>query len=572
MKKIFASTIAVILMASCQMEFFSSDTMTSAQLEANPAAAVYTTDGIYSLFKDKLAYKGQSDGESGNYYVRHYFQLAELRGDNVTISGVSTDPFCNAYRYEEENTTKNIYYTWWIGYKIINAANSNIDGLKSTDQKQLLGENYFFRAIAHFHLVTLFAKPYICGRDNAGIVLHVGNDGEDIVRASVGEVYDAVVADLLSAIDCMKDTKPRGDKGYVSLEAAKALLARVYLYMGEDDKCLEICDDLLGANPASHLIPGTELAKYPTHTYDSPETIWCVRHINPDDNAGQASIGSMYNRIGGGWGEHYWSDELIELFQRNPEDMRFLAYFQMEGLTDDGKYMLCFPYRNKDNNDFCVTNAIHGVTKKAETESYTFSFKGKSYTAEPVVEKEATRYYINGVDLSDWSTGAGKRTPVYIRPDVSNTDGMREALYVRYYNTKFSGQDGDNMLTSPVFLRWGEVVLNRAEARFKTGDTPGALEDVNVIRRRAGLPETAMFSETNMHGYTDVLDVILDERRMELCFEGHRAFDVFRNGRTLDRRYVGYHPWGTIDYTDNRIALLIPADEINSSHIEQNPR
>ena len=64
--------------------------------------------------------------------------------------------------------------------------------------------------------------------------------------------------------------------------------------------------------------------------------------------------------------------------------------------------------------------------------------------------------------------------------------------------------------------------------------------------------------------------MVLDERRMELCFEGHRYFDVFRNRKDMDRRYVGFHEFGTIKWTDPRIALLIPLDEINSSHIPQN--
>ena len=118
MKKIFVFALAALSLASCKMDFYSSDSMTSAQLAANPSSAVYTTDGIYTLFKDKLAYKGQSGGESGNYFIRHYFQLAELRGDNVCVSGKSEDPFTDAYMYAENPTTKNIYYTWWIGYKI----------------------------------------------------------------------------------------------------------------------------------------------------------------------------------------------------------------------------------------------------------------------------------------------------------------------------------------------------------------------------------------------------------------------------------------------------------------------
>ena len=57
---------------------------------------------------------------------------------------------------------------------------------------------------------------------------------------------------------------------------------------------------------------------------------------------------------------------------------------------------------------------------------------------------------------------------------------------------------------------------------------------------------------------------------MELCFEGDRMFSVLRNKKTLDRRYVGYHPFTTINYDDTRIALLIPSDEILTSGIPQN--
>ena len=96
MKKIFAIGIALLTIVSCNMDFYSSDSMTSAALKENPSSAVYTTDGIYALFKDNLAYKGQSGGEAGNIYLRHYFQLTELRGDNVTVSGTATGVSCTA--------------------------------------------------------------------------------------------------------------------------------------------------------------------------------------------------------------------------------------------------------------------------------------------------------------------------------------------------------------------------------------------------------------------------------------------------------------------------------------------
>ena len=113
------------------------------------------------------------------------------------------------------------------------------------------------------------------------------------------------------------------------------------------------------------------------------------------------------------------------------------------------------------------------------------------------------------------------------------------------------------------------IGISPAEAYAKLNEGGKALADVNTIRRRAGIPEMNNYAA---FGYNSVLDVVLDERRMELCFEGHRYFDVFRNKLAMDRRYVGYHTWEIIQPDDLRLAMLISQDEINSAGIEQNPR
>ena len=127
------------------------------------------------------------------------------------------------------------------------------------------------------------------------------------------------------------------------------------------------------------------------------------------------------------------------------------------------------------------------------------------------------------------------------------------------------------MLSSPVFCRWAEVILNRAEAYAHKGDAK-ALEDVNVIRTRAGIPTEGMFDASKMHGYDNLLDIVLDERRMELAFEGHRHFDMCRNKKSMDRRYAGAQPFKVIDPTSEpHIIYPIPNDEWTVSHIDQNP-
>jgi hypothetical protein len=77
-------------------------------------------------------------------------------------------------------------------------------------------------------------------------------------------------------------------------------------------------------------------------------------------------------------------------------------------------------------------------------------------------------------------------------------------------------------------LRLAEMYLIRAEARAQQDNISGgnsAAADINVVRQRAGVPLIEGLSKNQ------VLLAIENERRMELCFEGHRWYDLVRTGR-----------------------------------------
>jgi len=147
-----------------------------------------------------------------------------------------------------------------------------------------------------------------------------------------------------------------------------------------------------------------------------------------------------------------------------------------------------------------------------------------------------------------------------------------------YYINKYSLQEGIVNLSSPVYIRLAEMYLNRAEANAKLGNDQLALDDVNEIRERAGLSGTALHTLASVaaSGKT-VLDVVLDERFLELAFEGHRAYDLFRNSKPLMRNYPGSQVVNgnvnqTVQPTDNRVVFFIPQNEINKNpNLTQNP-
>ncbi len=157
-----------------------------------------------------------------------------------------------------------------------------------------------------------------------------------------------------------------------------------------------------------------------------------------------------------------------------------------------------------------------------------------------------------------------------------------------WYISKFSFQNGSPTLSSPIMFRLAEMYLNRAEANAKLGRTADALNDLDRIRENRGL-EGSLFNQQVPAGST-ALETVLKERRIELAFEGHRVFDVYRNKLSMDRTYWGYHLPGLkeadidlsktpsgyanmiVPSTDPRVIYYIPIDEVQTNTLcTQNP-
>jgi hypothetical protein len=153
--------------------------------------------------------------------------------------------------------------------------------------------------------------------------------------------------------------------------------------------------------------------------------------------------------------------------------------------------------------------------------------------------------------------------------DLMPAGDVRKGLYMnglganvaRLECTKYISKNKVANLDNVPVIRVSEVYLNRAEAAYKTGTPAGeaqALADLNTIRERAGL------TAVNLSGQA-LLDEILLQRRLELAFEGHRFFDLKRNGMDIIKET------GNILFTDYRMLPRIPIREVNAnSKLEQN--
>lgn len=131
---------------------------------------------------------------------------------------------------------------------------------------------------------------------------------------------------------------------------------------------------------------------------------------------------------------------------------------------------------------------------------------------------------------------------------------------------QFSGGTDNTIL-----IRLADIILLKAEALNQLGQTPAAIPLVNQIRARVSLPAITVSSTS------DVALAILNERRMELAFEGQRWNDLLRFGKqyTIDLMNKQVDPFGkalTYNVTQNKLLFPVPFNEIRlDGNLTQNP-
>lgn len=428
----------------------------------------------------------------------------------------------------------------------------------------IIGENYYLRAFHYFTLVNVFGQPYINSPEtNLGVPIKLTTSLDDFpARATVKEVYEQIEKDLLKAIELM--TIPAGstiqpkNSCYASKEVAEALLSRVYLYMENWEKVLEYTNNVINSGRYS-LLEGDNYKSYPTFVpEENSETIFAVRYTKDVDYLPEYRaymIGSMYAEIDNdGWGEMYPSDSYLRLLDLHPEDLRH-AFIRKQTL-DNGKYWFIYTTKN---------NTYVKVPVSKEGDEYTIinpeGFKSASVVKE--AHHGGSAYTVTTVDGTKYFGRVEEET------DIRND-------YPKYYIYKCSLQEGQAQLWSPVISRLAEMYLNRAEAKYHLNDLSGALDDVNIIRERARIPKWTL---SNLPDGMSVLDVTLEERRMELAFEAHRRFDIYRNRLNLNRNYPGGHITSggptMVEYDEPAVVEYIPQSEMlaypNKDVLVQNP-
>ena len=564
MKKILTIAFAAAALTACDIERLPYGSMSAEQITSDPSASLDALmNGVYAQLKT---------------WSDPMHRCGEYAGDNMMIRGSSTDAFFEFISYSRTPNNYRLQNFWDYGYKGIAQASNIINMIEEGQSAEIdnkLGECYYVRGMLYFYFVRAYGRPYYQAPDkNLGVPI-VNGTPENVMgdlfledRATVHETYMQAINDLKKAEELMTI-----DKGaaYASKAAAQAMLSRVYLYMSGTYEnpnaqyaqlAVDYANKVINSGNYS-LLSREDFMKYNTFTPENnAESIFVVKRVASEFSGYDHyyGVGGMYANIGGmGWGEMFASAKYIDLLNetgRNdwrPDNYKIVdaraAFIEPTYRAD---HQLVFRFIKRDSEtveNYAQFNAVKNGATVTCTDA-----EGASYTLTPVSEEEE----------------------IYtIEYQGATYEGVLDyfinlnRVYPQFYITKCSREGEDSHLHSPVISRLGEIYLNRAEAYAKLGNYSAALSDLNIIRERSIVGGGYASLDASNAG-----DLIDKERQLELAYQAERSYDVFRNGKPLDRSFPGPHNQAEIEEaSDYRVTYYIPQNAINAypGTLTQNP-
>lgn len=453
----------------------------------------------------------------------------------------------------DENSMSRFWDRGWTSIKFANTVLSYVDQVKSLDEKtrnEYKGRAYFHRAYAYYHQVLLFGDIPLVTK-----IIEVPK--QNYKSTSKEAIFQMLVHDLEFAVKNVPSQKDMPYMGTVNQEACMQLLIKCYLVVGEYKKAEEMATDLINNH-------GLKLMDAPFGEYvvGNDKTLPMQRNVIWDLHRGEnvsipqnkETIMPILNFDSQSWINYpimramcvHWSNSIIVdphnlssptgNYSRN--DGRYNE--ELDWLRALGRGIGCF------RTSYHYNKTIWHYDGEEDTQDLRHNREVGNW-----VEMEDIKYNNPNSDFygqnmmlyapEDWGIN-DKGEPIIKKGQLLCTDTIRSwyptPLYKVYIKdaaaeanmnaNQFNGATkGAKCSNGDLYLfRLAETYLLRAEAKFYQGNTAGAAEDVNAVRRRANAKK--MFT-------TVTIGDIADERARELYLEEWRQPELTRLSWCLAR-------------------------------------
>lgn len=521
-------------------------------LEKTPEASVTSKDvfGSYESFQGFVDY---NYGELRNYIGTYSTTTMDVGGETINnfiswspayvswtgdywyLAG-SDDYSYNDYtslfangrygygiNYQPGGGGSGIWTGGWRGIRNCNLGLQNIKLLSeaTADQKNLLlGQLYFFRAYFHHNIIDAYGgMPYID-------TVFAPSDQLKRPRLTYQETAEKIIKDYDRALALLPEDwtetevgaqNPLGVTGRATKGVVLAHKAKLLLYAGSPLmnkfsggdytynvayceraaaagwEMIQLANKVVGGKKRYDLLPW---AKYSDNFYTidgtypwTSETIW----EKMDRSSGSSAYEfirrqNSFSRFGGRYGE-----QVNQIFVDKFEMADGSRYIPSLYDNDNAKR---WDFRDpRFRKAIIVDRDQHGNDARSIVNLYEGSGTDKNTAQQITLPYLLKKYWPKGLNTFD---NVGATTLRRINP----------------------------------LMRLAEVYLDYAEAVTvaygPTGKAPGsnltAVDAINIVRARAGMPPVTAAAT----GYSSFLELVQNERNVELCFEGHYWYDIRR--------------------------------------------
>lgn len=454
-------------------------------------------------------------------------------------------------------STNNIHYTssrngWGFGewanwdYSYMREINLFIEraqastGLSENDKKRFLAEGRFLRAVQYFEMVKRMGGVPLITKS----LLYDGSGNASSLqfpRAKESEVYDFVISEL----DAIKADLPNDvkTKDRATKATALAVQARAALYAGSIAKygattpsvslsggevgipasmasgyytkalaaAKEIINGSVGAYALYNKFPTNKSQNYANLFVDNadksgnPELIWIEDY---KVRSGKTHGYTIQN-------QPIYGGEEVEGGRIDPS-LNFVQTFELLDntfaplpiSTGSGPAYFDDPLQLFANRDARLAGTVtlpgsYGRNRPVDI------FAGIIQPNGSIVTGPSLGSQVNGVQV------VGRDGPI---------NGVEYSAQSGFYIRKFvdpavgAGSRGTGSEVPWIRYRYAEVLLNAAEAAFELSNTAEAVGYINQLRTRAGFTVPLTAGQLTF-------DRIVNERRVELAFEGHYIYD-----------------------------------------------
>ncbi len=571
--------------------------------------AVAATNAVYEMLR------------GFRIHVFPFLGMTSIASDLATKGSTPTDAaFLSAFDNLNWLPTNSAFRgTWNAYYRGIYRANVALENIPPIEMDEelkarLLAENKFLRAYFYFFLVRAYGGVPL-------ITEPLESDEFEQPRASAEEIYALIEQDLLEAIEVLppRSGYPASEYGRATRGAARALLAKVYLFQEEYQEALQYAEAVINSGEYS-LTSDYSFIFTVEGEFSSGSVFEVAVATLPNSRAGTSQYAQVHGVRGFpnlGWGFNQPSDRLEELYEPGDRRQQATILYPWE-IVEPGADVIVHYNPNLPNQQYSekaqrplagepsdgnpvnirrlrlsdvlliAAEAAYQTGNTGKAQEYLNRVRrrirsGRAATlgiiAEPLDEQLAAeilglapatkRVFVRYVGAEGPAASSGIRAI-----ESSFLKQEDTAIPALIYNIDIiQSVDGVAVATSEEYF---DVLRTKSPGQTVTldvlrvsQDTTGSGEDLTVTTST----ETLQFDITAAPYLPDVtatgqalLEAIWHERAVELAMEQHRWFNLIRTRQAAEAMAaIG------LNFKEFQRLYPIPQTEVALAELEQNP-